>query len=59
MLTKINLLTSFFVIKKGGIITFSPEGTSSIFGDNQPITPGTARFLKKMNVPVYCADLCR
>ena len=44
------------IIKKGGIITFSPEGTSSIFGDNQPITPGTARFLKKMNVPVYCAD---
>ena len=44
------------IIKKGGVVTFSPEGTASLFGDNQPITPGTARFLKKMNVPVYCAD---
>jgi len=44
------------LIKQGEIVTFSPEGTSSIFGDNQPCTPGTARFLKKMNVPVYCAD---
>ena len=44
------------IIKKGGVVAFSPEGTSSVFGDSQPITPGTAGFLKKMNVPVYCAD---
>ena len=44
------------LIKQGEIVTFSPEGTSSIFGDNQPITPGTARFLKKVGVPVYFAE---
>ena len=37
------------VIKKGGIVAFSPEGTSSIFGDNQPIVPGTGRFLQAFN----------
>ena len=41
------------IIKQGGCVAFSPEGTSSIFGDNQPIVPGTGRFLKAFNVPVY------
>ena len=45
------------VIKQGGVVAFSPEGTSSIFGDNQPIVPGTGRFLQVFNVPVYCVDL--
>lgn len=42
------------IIKQGGCVAFSPEGTSSIFGDNQPIVPGTGRFLKAFNIPVYC-----
>lgn len=49
------LMTS--VIKQGGCLTFSPEGTSSIFGCNQPIVPGTGKFLKHYKLPVYCADI--
>jgi len=45
------------IIKQGGVVAFSPEGTSSIFGDNQPIVPGTGRFLQAFNVPVYCGYL--
>ena len=45
------------VIKKGGCIALSPEGTSSIFGDNQPIVPGTGRFLQAQKIPVYCMAL--
>lgn len=45
------------IIKQGGVVAFSPEGTSSIFGDNQPIVPGTGRFLQAFNVPVYSMSL--
>lgn len=45
------------VIKQGGLVAFSPEGTSSIFGDNQPIVPGTGRFLQAFNVPIYIVSL--
>ena len=45
------------IIKQGGVVAFSPEGTSSIFGDNQPIVPGTGRFLQAFNVPVYTVHL--
>lgn len=45
------------IIKQGGVVAFSPEGTSSIFGDNQPIVNGTGRFLQAFGVPVYCAYL--
>ena len=45
------------IIKQGGVVAMSPEGTSSLFGDNQPIVPGTGRFLQVFNVPVYCMDL--
>lgn len=45
------------VIKQGGCLAFSPEGTSSIFGYNQPIVPGTGKFLKHYKLPVYCADI--
>ena len=45
------------IIKQGGIVALSPEGTSSIFGDNQPIAPGTGRFLQVFNVPIYIVDL--
>lgn len=41
------------IIKDGGIVCFSPEGMSSICGHNQPIVPGTGRFLKHFGVPVY------
>ncbi len=45
------------IIKQNGVLAFSPEGTSSIFGDNQPIVPGTGRFIKAFNIPVYCMAL--
>ena len=45
------------VIKQGGCLAFSPEGTSSIFGCNQPIVVGTGKFLKHYKIPVYCADI--
>lgn len=45
------------IIKQNGCVAFSPEGTSSIFGDNQPIVPGTGRFIKAFNIPVYCMAL--
>ena len=45
------------IIKSGGTVAFSPEGTSSIFGHNQPIVPGTGRFLKYYHVPVYFMQL--
>ena len=38
---------------RGGVIAFSPEGTSSIHGNGQPVVPGTAHFLKHYGVPVY------
>ena len=41
------------LIKQGACITFSPEGMSSIYGTNQPVVAGTARFLKKYRIPVY------
>jgi len=41
------------IIKKGGCLAFSPEGMSSIYGTNQPIVPGTGRFLQFFGVPVY------
>ena len=45
------------IIKQGGTVAFSPEGTSSIFGHNQPIVPGTGRFLQYFGVPVYLMKL--
>lgn len=45
------------IIKQGGVVAFSPEGTSSIFGDNQPIVPGTGRFLQAFGVPIYSVSL--
>lgn len=45
------------IIKQGGVVAFSPEGTSSIFGNNQPIVVGTGKFLKHFKVPVYCVDI--
>ena len=44
-------------IKEGATITFSPEGMSSIYGCNQPVVPGTGRFLKHYAIPVYFVKL--
>ncbi len=41
------------IIRQGGCVAFSPEGMSSIYGTNQPIVPGTGRFLKHFRIPVY------
>lgn len=45
------------VIKRNGVVAFAPEGFASIFGDQQPIVPGTGRFLQVFGIPVYCASL--
>ncbi|MCQ2086974.1 MAG: 1-acyl-sn-glycerol-3-phosphate acyltransferase [Bacilli bacterium] len=45
------------VIKSGGCISFSPEGMSSIYGHNQPVVPGTGRFLQFYRIPVYFMKL--
>lgn len=45
------------IVKQGGCVAFSPEGMSSIYGQNQPIVPGTGRFLKHFGIPVYFLKL--
>lgn len=41
------------IIKQGGCVAFAPEGMSSIYGHNQPVVPGTGRFLQFYRIPVY------
>jgi len=41
------------IVKQGGCLAFAPEGMSSIYGTNQPIVPGTGRFLQFYRIPVY------
>ena len=45
------------IIKQNGIVTFSPEGMSSIYGVNQPVVPGSGHFLKHYGLPVYCMNM--
>ena len=45
------------IISKGGVVCFAPEGMSSIYGTNQPIVPGTGRFIKHYGIPVYYMEL--
>ncbi|MBQ7604059.1 MAG: 1-acyl-sn-glycerol-3-phosphate acyltransferase [Clostridia bacterium] len=45
------------ILRKGGVVTFSPEGMSSIYGTNQPVVPGSGRFIQFFRVPVYCLEL--
>ena len=45
------------VIKQNGVIAFAPEGFATVFGDHQPIVPGTGRFLQVFGIPVYFASL--
>lgn len=45
------------VFKKGGCVTFSPEGLASDYGGNKPIVPGTSKLFKHFKVPVYFCHL--
>lgn len=45
------------IIRQGGVVCFSPEGSSSVNGSNQPIVAGTGRFLQFYDVPVYMVKL--
>lgn len=45
------------IIRKGGVVCFSPEGVSSNNGMNQPICSGTGRFLQFYHIPVYVVSL--
>lgn len=45
------------ILNQGGTVAFSPEGMSSIYGQSQPILPGTGKMFKKFNVPVYFVKL--
>lgn len=45
------------IINQGGCVCFSPEGMSSIYGTNQPVVPGTGRYLKHFAIPVYFLKL--
>ena len=45
------------ILKQNGVVTFAPEGMSSIYGTNQPVVPGTGRFLKHYGLPVYYLEM--
>ena len=45
------------VIKRGGCVTFAPEGLASDYGGNKPIVPGTSKMFKHFNIPVYLCYL--
>lgn len=41
------------IIKKKGVIAFSPEGMSSISGHSQPVVSATGKLFKHYGIPVY------
>jgi len=41
------------ILKNNGRVIIFPEGMSSISGANQPVAPGTGKFLKHYKIPVY------
>ena len=45
------------VIRKGGCVSFAPEGLASDYGGNKPIVPGTSKMFKHFKVPVYLCYL--
>ena len=45
------------IIAQGGAVAMSPEGMSSIYGTNQPVVPGSGKFLKHYKVPVYFLEM--
>jgi len=45
------------IVKKGGIVSFAPEGLATNDGQNKPVVPGTGKLFKHCRVPVYHLDL--
>lgn len=45
------------IIKKGGSVTFAPEGLATNDGTPKPIVPHTGGLLKKFGIPVYFCEL--
>jgi hypothetical protein len=45
------------VLRQKGIVALSPEGMSSIYGTNQPVVPGSGRFIRFFRVPVYFLEM--
>ena len=45
------------IIKKGGSVSFAPEGLATNDGLNKPIVPNTGSMLKKFGIPVYFVEL--
>lgn len=45
------------IIKQNGVVAFAPEGFATVFGDQQPVVPGTGRFLQVFGIPVYSMAL--
>ena len=45
------------ILRQKGMIAFSPEGMSSIYGTNQPVVPGSGRFIQFLKVPVYFLEM--
>ena len=54
---KLTIAATSKVIKKGGCVTFAPEGLASDYGGNKPIVPGTSKMFKHFKVPVYLCYL--
>lgn len=54
---KLTIVSVAKVLKKGGCVTFSPEGITSEYGTNKPIVPGTSKMFKYFKVPVYLCYL--
>ena len=54
---KLTISATSKVIKKGGCVTFAPEGLASDYGANKPIVPGTSKMFKHFKVPVYLCYL--
>lgn len=45
------------IIDQGGVVAFAPEGTSSLFGHNQPVVAGTGHMFKHYGIPVYFLNI--
>ncbi|MBR6737398.1 MAG: 1-acyl-sn-glycerol-3-phosphate acyltransferase [Clostridia bacterium] len=45
------------VLKRGGCVTFAPEGLASDYGCNKPVVPGTSKMFKHFKVPVFFCHL--
>lgn len=54
---KISISAISQVLKKGGCVTFAPEGLASNYGGNKPIVPGTSKLFKCFKVPVFLCYL--